>query len=107
MFLPTGPEKEALPPSCPFFSPDSFSVVGKILDTELEKFIKEPFHFLFHLGEQHNPFIEYVLAASASKCRIGIHQPGSEPLYDFMLKKNPADMQLHWSNMLAYARMIN
>lgn len=107
MFLPKGPEKESLPPSCPFFGPDSFSFSGKILDTSLQEFINEPFDFLFHLGEQDNPYVEHVLAASSSKCRIGLHQPGKEVFYELMVKNNPAQSQIAWSDMLAYARMIN
>ena len=107
MFYPKGPEKESLPPSCPFFSPDSFSFSGKIHDTALQDFIKEPFDFLFHLGMQDNPFMEYVLAASASKCRIGMHKPGKEILYELMVKTSPEQEQLAWPDMLAYARMIN
>jgi hypothetical protein len=107
MFLPDGPQKDTLPPSCPFFSPDSFSFLGNILDEDLKAFIGEPFHFLFHLGEQSNAYLELVLASSAANYRMGFHQPGLEPFYEFMLKKRSLQEQAHWSSMLTYAKMIN
>jgi hypothetical protein len=107
MYVPSAKGSFENPSSYPFFSPDSFSFLGKIIDAKLNEFISEPFPFLFHLGLQRNPFVEYVLAASASKCRIGYYVKGMEQYFDFMLKVNMETEPLEWSKMLAYAKMIN
>lgn len=73
------------------FSHTDFSAFGQVKARNVEEFIEQRFDYLICLDKEPNLYIEYILAASAARFRIGNYVDNKEPLYEFMIRLNGHD----------------
>ena len=85
-------EKEA--PSNQHFTLKDCKWHGKIESAVVDKFIQNPFDYLFLLNEEPHYLTEFILASSKAKCKVGIHNEAKEQFFELMFdnsKKEPID----------------
>lgn len=82
-FLPTDAENFDF--HFDFFTGKDFSLWGNVQAANVEKFITQPFDLLICLDLAPNVYIEYLLAASAARFRIGPHLSEREGLFELMI----------------------
>jgi hypothetical protein len=73
----------------PVFGKDHFTLRGELKNQEISDFCKRKPDFLFHIGFDSNPYLDFVLATSQAKCRVGFYRNKAEAFYDFMIKSDP------------------
>jgi hypothetical protein len=71
------------------FSKKDISVLGDILNAEVQHFMQVPFDYLFHLHLGSFPPLDYVLLRCKARMRIGIYHPTH--VHPFQLMVAPAD----------------
>ncbi len=73
---------------CPAFSYKDISMLGTILDAEIEKFIGTAYDYLFYIDFNANCIIRYLIAKSKAKCKIGFYNQEFSSLLDLMVNFN-------------------
>lgn len=81
-----GKNKENIDFKFDYFSYEDVSFWGNIKSEEIEKFINTQFDFLYNLDVKSNILIDYILAKSKSKCRVGIYRESTTGLFEMMIK---------------------
>ena len=81
-----GKNKENIDFKFDYFSFDDVSFWGKIKSEGIDKFIDQEFDFLYNLDIKTNILIDYILAKSKSKCRVGIYNERNTRLFEMMIK---------------------
>lgn len=69
-----------------FFTQKDFSLFGGIKALNIEKFLQQPLDLLICLDPAPNIYIEFLLAASNARFRIGPYRPEQEQLFELMIK---------------------
>lgn len=69
------------------FSSTDFSAFGQVKAGNINTFIEQKFDYLVCLDTESNLYIEYILAASAARFRIGNYAENKEPLFDLMIRQ--------------------
>lgn len=91
-------------PNIPFFQSRDISFWGNPHIKELHNFINTKFDYLLHISTHSHILIDYILAKSNAKCKIGKYKTGREELYQFMLlfekeKKYDIFLEYLYSNL--------
>ncbi len=73
------------------FSHTDFTALGKVKARNIEEFLEQKFDYLICLDKTPNLYIEYLLAASAARFRIGNYSENKEPLFELMIRLNGSD----------------
>ena len=73
------------------FSHTDFAAFGQIKAHNIHEFIEQRFDYLICLDKAPNLYIQYILAASAARFRIGTHIDNKEALYELMIRLNGHD----------------
>jgi hypothetical protein len=68
-----------------FFTMKDISFFGEITSYNTIKFADTPFDYLFCIDTESNKMIQYILARSKSKCRVGKFENGNEAYFEMML----------------------
>jgi hypothetical protein len=68
-----------------FFTMKDISFFGEVTSHDTIKFADTPFDYLFCIDTEPSRMIEYLLARSKSKCRVGKFGEGLEPYFEMML----------------------
>lgn len=68
-----------------FFTQKDFSFWGNVQAGNVDKFVQQPFDLLICLDLAPNVYIEFLLAASAARFRIGPHLNEREDLFELMI----------------------
>lgn len=68
-----------------FFSLKDISFFGEITSHNTIKFADTPFDYLFCIDTEPSKMIQYLLARSKSKCRIGKFNEGQEAYFEMMI----------------------
>lgn len=71
-----------------YFTSDNLNFWGKIESSDVEKFMTENFDFLFNPDTKPNKLIQYILAASKAKCRVGKASENELQLFELMIQPN-------------------
>lgn len=71
-----------------FFTINDLSFWGKINSADAEKFIDNPFDYLYCVDTATNPLIQNVLARSKARCRIGKFSKNDEAFFELMIEQN-------------------
>ncbi|WP_224999216.1 hypothetical protein [Cesiribacter sp. SM1] len=70
------------------FSITDFSATGQVKAGNITNFLEQKFDYLICLDKEPNLYIEYILAASAARCRIGNYVENKESLFELMIRLN-------------------
>lgn len=73
------------------FSHTDYSATGEVKAANISSFIEQRFDYLICLDNNPNLYIDYILATSAARFRIGNYRENKEPLYELMLRLNGPD----------------
>lgn len=73
------------------FSHTDFSATGNVKAGNIQEFIQQKFDYLICLDETPNLYIEYIMAASAARFRIGNYGEDKEALFELMIRQNGTD----------------
>lgn len=68
------------------FSNTDFSALGQVKARNIQEFNDQKFDYLLCLDPSPNLYIEYILAASSARFRIGNYIDNKEYLYEFMVR---------------------
>lgn len=81
---------EKIIPSIPIpfdtFTPQQINLLGKASHQPLNAFVYTPFTHLYHLDTTSNTILDYIIAKSVAKHKIGHYQAARAPLFDIMFK---------------------
>jgi len=69
----------------PNFTVKDLEYSGNFENKKLEDFVNTPFDYLLNLDIEGNDAIEYVLASSKAKCRVGNYKEHKEEFYELMI----------------------
>lgn len=58
---------------------------GKITAPQAKAFVDTSFDYLYRVDLDSHPILDYLLAQSNAKCRIGYYRTGRTPLFDLMV----------------------
>lgn len=67
------------------FSNKDFSATGQVKAGNIANFLQQKFDYLICLDKTPNMYLEYLLAASQARFRIGNYTSGKEPLFELMI----------------------
>ncbi|AHM58317.1 hypothetical protein D770_00205 [Flammeovirgaceae bacterium 311] len=73
------------------FTNTDFSATGQVKAANIHTFLEQNFDYLICLDKTPNLYLEYILAASAARCRIGNYAENKEPLFELMIRLNGKD----------------
>ena len=59
---------------------------GKITNQQAQDFIDTPFDYLYHVDLFSNPVLDYLLAKSKARCRVGHFDAARAGLFEMMVK---------------------
>lgn len=69
-----------------FFTDKDFSLLGNLRSSSAIQFTNSPFDILFCIDLNPNALIQYILAKSKAKCRVGTYWESGEPFLDLMIR---------------------
>lgn len=70
------------------FTTTDFNAMGQVKASNITTFIEQKFDYLICLDYTPNLYLEYILAASAARCRIGSFAENKEFLYELTIRLN-------------------
>ena len=73
------------------FDHEALTPLGRVHSDRIQKFIDTPFDYLFHIDLDSNPILDFIVAKSNAKCRIGYFDTGRKNLFEVMVKVNRVD----------------
>ena len=83
---------------------------GKITYSEAQTFVDTPFDYLYHVDWDGHPVLDYLLAKSKAKCRVGHYAAARAGLFEIMvsLAKPPDSRELTdlTAQMLHYTQLL-
>lgn len=86
------------------------SLLGKFTSLEAQTFVDTPFDYLYHVDLEGHPVLDYLLASSKAKCRVGHYTAARAALFEMMvsLAKNPVDGDITGliAQMLHYTQLL-
>lgn len=68
-----------------FFEARDFGIFGKMTSKSLSQFIEKPFDFLLLIDLAPNMYMNYILARSKAKCRVGKYFPEQANYFELMI----------------------
>ncbi|MCS6820397.1 MAG: hypothetical protein NZ551_00850 [Microscillaceae bacterium] len=92
-----------------FFQEKDISYFGSIQSEQVNKFIAQPFDYLFCITlEDFSPF-DSILLNSQAKYRVGLYQPNKENYYDMMIKlrENDRNISTFIKEMWKYTKLLS
>jgi len=94
----------------PEFTKQAISYWGKILTQQVTTFLNLPLDYLYHIDLISNPILDYILAKSKAKCRMGNFDLTRAHLFEIMVKcENKIDSHTLASltkKMLYYTQLL-
>ena len=86
------------------FTPRNISFWGGFNTSKVDRFVKQPFDYLFHLDEKPSKIIQGILAQSNAKCRVGKYDSSNGYYYEFMINTEDKD---YLQQMYDYTSILN
>ena len=94
----------------PSFSYHDIQLLGRIKDDKVKEFVNASFDYLYFVDLVYNPILDYLLAKSNAKCRIGKFDPTRTHLFEIMIKHNSehanSSMDKLITQMLHYTQLL-
>ncbi|HMQ00417.1 MAG TPA: hypothetical protein PKC24_11600 [Cyclobacteriaceae bacterium] len=82
------PKKENYEFLFDYFSKKDLNFWGKLESDDVKKFIEEPFDILYNPDMNPDFMLQYILASSKAKCRVGSADESRSTLFELMIKSN-------------------
>ncbi len=76
------------------FGHEAITLLGSINSDRVQKFIDTSFDYLFHADIVSNPTLDYIVAKSQSKCRVGCFDRLRKHLFEVMVKVQATEQPL-------------
>jgi hypothetical protein len=90
------------------FIKKDISPLGKIKNEKVSQFIDFDFDYLFCINLQSFPPFDYIMLQSKARCRVGLHHPGKEALFELMVKPLEGDsLEVLLEQMYRYAKALS
>ncbi|WP_243517904.1 MULTISPECIES: hypothetical protein [unclassified Candidatus Cardinium] len=93
------------------FGHHAITILGKIENNRIKKFVETPFDYLFHLDLSTNSVLDCIVAKHQAKCRVGHFEATRRNLFEVMVKvsrttpiediKRLAKQMLHYTECMA------
>ncbi len=97
---------KSIPFSC--FLQDDVNWYNVPSGMKVEQFTAKKFDILIHLTITEDPVIEYIMATTKARFRVGFFQPNKEALYDLMITSKEGDKLQDLCNQIEhYLQLIN
>ena len=110
LYCETLPSKTTTTPPFPTISPQDITHWGTIKQPQAKAFVNTPFDYLYHVGTQAPPLLDYLLAYSQAKCRVGHYTAARVHLLDVMVTYHPTaphdEMRPLIRQMLHYTKLL-
>ncbi|MCG8340455.1 MAG: hypothetical protein MI674_04270 [Cytophagales bacterium] len=89
------------------FKHHDIHLFGKIKDSQLNEFVNTSFDYLYFIDLTPSPILDYLLAKSKAKCRVGKFMPERAALFEIMVSLNEKD-DIHnlMKQMLHYTALL-
>ncbi len=71
-----------------FFTNKDFNFWGSVQAENVQKFLQQSFDILICLDREPNFYLEYLLAATKARFRVGAHSPQREALFELMIRQS-------------------
>ena len=99
--------KENIDSQYPTFSLNDLTLLGKIDSEDTNRFLKEPFDYLFHLDFELSDITRSLLSKCHAQYRVGFHTDEGENFYELMIGINKsAGLNNFASQMLKYVNAL-
>lgn len=79
-------KNQAFDEGFPGFTQHAINYWGQLLDGQLADFVNTAFDYLYHLDFTSDPILDYLLAKSLAKCRVGNFDLSRANLFEIMVK---------------------
>ncbi len=91
----------------PTFDESILTNFGKLNSEDVQRFVKIPFEYLFHLDFESNEILKNILIQTNAKCRIGVHNEEHTGYYELMIGINKSSGISNFADqMIKYVRAI-
>ena len=102
------PDKKVLPDTAhDVFDSSQLSVLGKIESDATNRFLQQPFNYLFHLDLELDELCKALLSRSQAQYRVGLHTEEGENFYELMIGINKsAGLHNFAGQMLKYVNAM-
>ncbi|MDH5396825.1 MAG: hypothetical protein OEX02_01675 [Cyclobacteriaceae bacterium] len=104
-YLPKGAENHEF--RFDFFTEKDVNAIGQVTKETITEFINIPFDYLYCIDSTPNIYINYILARSKAKCRIGLHDGENHPYFELMIKAGRTPLKILLDEMLRYSKNLN
>ena len=88
------------------FSLKSYNFWGNLENAEAQKFINQPFDYLFVIDQEILLPIQNILAQSKARCRVGRSVPGMDAFFDLMIEMT-GDNSALIQGMINYTKKLS
>lgn len=83
---------------------------GAITDPKAQDFVNTPFDYLYQVDLEGHPMLDYLLAKSQAKCRVGYYDTSRTGLFEMMVKfdkkNNGNDIDGLVAQMIHYTQLL-
>lgn len=94
----------------PVITDGDIKLWGTITHPQAKTFIDTPFDYLYQLDLEEDPILNYLLAKSSAKCRVGYYTATRASLFEVMVtfneKQNDNNMNALIEQMLHYTQLL-
>jgi hypothetical protein len=70
----------------PTITPRDLQLWGTITHAQAQDFVNTSFDYLYQVDLEGHPMLDYLLAKSQAKCRVGYYDPSRAGLFEMMVK---------------------
>lgn len=106
----TPPSAPVINLSMPTITHQDVGLLGKITNPQAQVFISTPFDYLYQVDLVSNPVLDYLVAKSQAKCRVGYYTPTRVALFEVMVafdrKKADNETDALIAQMMQYTQML-
>jgi len=89
------------------FNKKDISIMGEILNQEVNNFIEFNFDYLFCTYNVPFPAFDMILKKSQAKCRVGIHNVANADNFELMIEKSiNNDLETSLNQLLYYVKVM-
>lgn len=90
-----------------FFTDKDLNFWGNFTSEAVNKFVKQPYDYLFNLDDQNAGIVENVMAMSNAKCRIGKLIDGNEKYCEMMVQSPNGTTSSLIKEMYKYTKLLS
>ena len=89
-----------------FFTKKEIGYFGQLKNEYLKDFLNQSFDYLFLLDQKSTPCMQYILANSQAKCRVGLAENQNQEFMELLIKPKSKTMEDIVDDLLTYIKKI-